>query len=727
MNQMNPRMFHMNAVDAGDLSAEINAEIDAEIASLLRENAQEGMRLESLALECSAALLSADAMEKSLSEQGLFRRFWNQVTGTNAKLRDMVDRNQTVAMYAMQETVNSILQESQRNTELALCIKEKMERELLRLEENQLAQEQSVNEIRTAIVRVWKNFEGYARRLEAREAQLDSRCEYCREKIRSEQIVCPVCGTIQGFKMNPLPSKIQEQILHLSEVVAAKPEEWAADVLWCRVVRDYAGRMRMARDIAQSCGLLDEYNPLKKDMDELIERCRAPEFQIAVAGVVKAGKSMLLNALIGMELAYVDVNSATAALAKFRSSPNGHYVKVRFYSKEEWEKLRKSAEESEKESPNSKKKRTYEKADTTFRDALKSPEVKALSREWVGHPQIVERFGRSDIQSFRKSIQRWTAADSNEHLFVAEAEVGVDYRDFNMPPEVVFVDTPGLSDVIRYRSEITKKYIHRADAVLLAIKPDTPSEEAYGTLGKVQDIVRRLDRFDEESGDEAQDKFLIVFTQKDLKTQTEYEKSEDAWVRQLVRRGRYASDRAARRHIFGVSASLHLCMQKVLSLDERTLEEVMDSEGRDSEAISYEECANLEAWIRKKLGRRGRNYDLCGLPADKKTLEEISEYFGIERLKTSLNERLIANHRKKIVETIATLYWNCAERLNALFSNAVTERDRIIQSAQSGEVAIREELNKVKDDMEQLDAGAENLRQTLEALQRHTKELIQKI
>ena len=43
MNQMNPRMFHMNAVDAGDLSAEINAEIDAEIASLLRENAQEGI------------------------------------------------------------------------------------------------------------------------------------------------------------------------------------------------------------------------------------------------------------------------------------------------------------------------------------------------------------------------------------------------------------------------------------------------------------------------------------------------------------------------------------------------------------------------------------------------------------------------------------------------------------------------------------------------------------
>ena len=107
----------------------------------------------------------------------------------------------------------------------------------------------------------------------------------------------------------------------------SKPlEEWEPEISWDMTAKRYADILAKTRRTALSVGALKEKDQLYEKIGILIEKCRSAEFQIAVVGVLKAGKSMLMNALIGEELATVGLNSTTAALTKFRSSSSGNYI-----------------------------------------------------------------------------------------------------------------------------------------------------------------------------------------------------------------------------------------------------------------------------------------------------------------------------------------------------------------------------------------------------------------
>src|SRR5699024_4162016 len=161
--------------------------------------------------------------------------------------------------------------------------------------------------------------------------------------------------------------------------------------------------------------------------------------------------------------------------SKFRSSNKVNYVHVRFYSKAEWDNLKDSASRSRKE--------LSAEGEFSLEKRLSEKSVLDAAKKWIGHGDITETY--SDLKGFQEGIKRWTAADSDDHLFAAEVEVGIDKKLFNMPEEVVFVDTPGLHDPVKYRSKITEDYIGNANAVLVAVKPDALGEEAYKTVTTV--------------------------------------------------------------------------------------------------------------------------------------------------------------------------------------------------------------------------------------------------
>lgn len=56
-------------------------------------------------------------------------------------------------------------------------------------------------------------------------------------------------------------------------------------------------------------------------------------------GTVKAGKSSLINALIGTRLASVDPTPETSILVKYRTTSEGNYLKINFYTEAQWNKL----------------------------------------------------------------------------------------------------------------------------------------------------------------------------------------------------------------------------------------------------------------------------------------------------------------------------------------------------------------------------------------------------
>ncbi|MFQ9126988.1 MAG: hypothetical protein ACLR4Z_09665 [Butyricicoccaceae bacterium] len=55
-------------------------------------------------------------------------------------------------------------------------------------------------------------------------------------------------------------------------------------------------------------------------------------------------------------------------------------------------------------------------------------------------------------------------------------------KDLPLPEGVVLADTPGLNDAVEYRSNITKDYIDRANAVFVCVKADRLSGQELATI-----------------------------------------------------------------------------------------------------------------------------------------------------------------------------------------------------------------------------------------------------
>lgn len=113
------------------LEAAFAGEIDKVIDEMLRQSRDNYAQIEALALECSSALTSAKAKSSGLSEQSLFKRLWNGITGKNERLRSAIEEDRAAAQYAMQQAINSVLRECTQNRLLALAVKSKLESDLV--------------------------------------------------------------------------------------------------------------------------------------------------------------------------------------------------------------------------------------------------------------------------------------------------------------------------------------------------------------------------------------------------------------------------------------------------------------------------------------------------------------------------------------------------------------------------------------------------------------------
>ena len=120
-----------DAAPSEHLTAACAGEIDKVIEEMLRQSRDNYAQIEELALECSSALTSAAAKANGLSEQSLFRRLWNVVTGKNERLRTAIEQDRAAAQYAMQQAINSVLKECTQNRLLALAVKSKLENEIV--------------------------------------------------------------------------------------------------------------------------------------------------------------------------------------------------------------------------------------------------------------------------------------------------------------------------------------------------------------------------------------------------------------------------------------------------------------------------------------------------------------------------------------------------------------------------------------------------------------------
>lgn len=177
----------------------------------------------------------------------------------------------------------------------------------------------------------------------------------------------------------------------------------------------------------------------KQKIEEKIENLKQERFIMAVAGQIKAGKSSLLNALIFRDniLPVNDTpHTAKITIISYSEKPS---ATITYFTSVEFDRLRNDAEFME-----------FNKADIE----------KSISEHKL-HP---EKFlGKEEILENIYKLSEYIAKNGKYTPFVKKAEI-------RYPSEILeyitVVDTPGTNDTNRYRSQITKDWIHQADAVI---------------------------------------------------------------------------------------------------------------------------------------------------------------------------------------------------------------------------------------------------------------------
>ncbi len=276
-----------------------------------------------------------------------------------------------------------------------------------------------------------------------------------------------------------------------------------------------------------------------KKISRLIKKADTTEFQIAFVGTIKAGKSTLINALLHGQYASTSAAPETAVLTRFGDSGcDDFFLEVQYYQINEWEAIWKqivSARDS---------------SDPDIRDRIRPflEEYERLGAEQVKASCLNRKKERKIFLSpeeLMKGIAEYTSSQSDIHYFVKEVYVGI--RNSGLPERVVICDTPGLDDVLEYRSNVTKRYIDSANATIICVESSFLGGEQLHTIQS----VFGLNRFHPE-------RVFIAGTKTDKLSnpQQDWQIQKDTWIQYLQGSACYGSRELAEKNIIGVSASI---------------------------------------------------------------------------------------------------------------------------------------------------------------------------
>jgi len=283
--------------------------------------------------------------------------------------------------------------------------------------------------------------------------------------------------------------------------------------------------------------LQDAFIKHKKEIAQYEKFVKNPELQVAVVGAVKAGKSTLMNAILGDEIASIDVTPETATLTIFRAAEK-NYIKVFFYTDKEWRDIWDSASRH---------------PESIFFKEYTKLNADNIKEKYLNH-DTVEIFPES-MMELQGKVKAHSSKTEPIHYFVQKLEIGLKKfgtDEFPLPRTLSFVDTPGLHDVVAYRAEITKNYISRANAVIVCVFAGSFRSDEYSTIQRT---------FENIGADK--EKVIVLGTQIDSRNNpiADWKKQKIEWVTYLE--DLYKNPKSLDTNIIGVSAQIFSFLQKL--------------------------------------------------------------------------------------------------------------------------------------------------------------------
>ena len=441
-------------------------------------------------------------------------------------------------------------------------------------------------------------------------------CGSCGHPIESHQLVCSFCGALsKSFPYELVDFDIEKKcMVEVEELAKIIKESNCNDDDWLyQELDDKFRKMKKIKNIAYKAmkDKGEENAPVYRKIYGLTQKFfsdyRKRRIEIAVVGTVKAGKSSLINALIGTHLASVDPTPETSILVKYRTTSEGNYLKINFYTEAQWNKLWSTAKNA-----------------TVFRNEYDRLGAENIKYEYLNKPQ---KYITCSSEELPRIMMEWSKSDTPKHFFVKEIEVG--YQSDTIPHDVFLVDTPGLSDPVRSRSDITRRYIKRSDWILACITGENLScQPEFNFLSKV---------ISNKGGDVS--KIFVVATKKDMLTNAEGEKKEKEF---LIRLGElYNNDSMAVSRFAFVAAEVHLMTTQVI------------------------QGINLEPEEKKKFKKALLEIDEDLEFSDvRRKADDILKYASVNDLFDRINKVVLLNRRNYIVNGIINDYIKCMKVIN---------------------------------------------------------------
>lgn len=493
-------------------------------------------------------------------------------------------------------------------------------------------------------------------------------CKSCNREVSANMFFCPFCGASVSDSEVTNKELLQSYSANLQKLMKNVGTASFTKIAWDTSVEKYVGKMERLRMILQQPEFSNKNGSgLIKRIDNFILRCKEPEFHIAFVGTIKAGKSTLINALLGRNLASTSVTPETAVLTKFRNAESD-YVRVVFYSPEEWQQLWNSASNAEIF------KKEYAKLNG---DAEKS--------KWIGHTEIKTKVTKDNIEA---EVERWTSSKHVEHYFVKEVEIGL--SDFQMPPEVVFVDTPGLDDPVRYRSDVTRNYIERANAVFVCVRCGALTTNDLSILYKT--FTNSMDN---------PEKIFVLGTHWDSfnHPEADWKKQKEEWVKYLSTESTYGSEEKARRNIIHVAAFIMNQCRDYVNLDE--------------------EDRNLLISVAMKI----INYKPLILPCPplEERLEELMEKSNVNEVNRKITQGIVPKYKDYLMKDITSNYEALSTELRKFFEETRSANAEVLSASKKSADEIRAKYEKSKKELEEVLLYRQQLETALKAVRENTQ------
>ncbi|MDC0933719.1 dynamin family protein, partial [Arcobacteraceae bacterium] len=241
----------------------------------------------------------------------------------------------------------------------------------------------------------------------------------------------------------------------------------------------------------------------QEDLTETSNYIDNQKFSIGITGVMNAGKSTMLNALMGKEILGSAVVPETANLTIVKHNIQEN-ARVYYWNESEWNKIVKSSEQLDS------MKDFVNETNSVFGDKLQSY-IKPQSR--------YDEINIDELSSY-------TSAEASQKKcnLVKYVELGSNL-DF-LRDGIEIVDTPGLDDPVIQREEITKEYIGACDMMLhlMNVSQSATLKDVefiidallYQNISKLLIVITRADTVSKEQLDE-----VINYTKSSIKRQLE--------------------------------------------------------------------------------------------------------------------------------------------------------------------------------------------------------------